>query len=587
MAETRTARMVFRVGLSAEEYVLPTERFDPGADLLAYDVLASQAKTDADAVVASREGGRWEKHREKGREMIGFGERFLRKLLHTQSKVDDSVRTVAKMNDAGGDPGAVPDDLDPNDLIEHLRAQLGDEMAAAIPDAAYFESELESGLRSPSSFDLDLADSAGATLWADLLEAQRNLGIWYVAAGYEELFRADFFAAIDAATPDPRPQAALDAIEREVEQLDGEVTARFQSLYGSIAAADWGRVESRSRQSISYPFEIHDDLVRLGTTLRRARMARDRSDEWHADNDVMEIGQIEARLHEVTWKLTMLLAASYRFLFVARQRTGHPEAEAEVEAARETRFGSLVDRGESVDLDHLLGDPDAYDGALVETGGFVEDLWYDPDAPGSKFELVDVWNDRRVRVFLPFRNLNHWSIREGAYVRLHGAFAAESEHLDGDPEIELDVVGVGEHADESWLDHVARSLEADDVFDRYPSRTNAYWSLEPPADETTMTDGGSNASDDGGDGNGSNDGSDGGSDGDAGGGGSPDGGNGSSGSGGGSSGGGHTCPIPPIDWDDFDVEDGDVKYDLSDQWKLYGTGGADPPRVEVGIEYRW
>ncbi|PSP76432.1 hypothetical protein BRC81_12470 [Halobacteriales archaeon QS_1_68_20] len=59
------------------------------------------------------------------------------------------------------------------------------------------------------------------------------------------------------------------------------------------------------------------------------------------------------------------------------------------------------------------------------------------------------------------------------------------------------------------------------------------------------------------------------------------------GDGGGIGGGGHVCPSPPIDLDDFDFEDGDLKYDLSDDWNLYGSGGADPPYVELGVEYEW
>ena len=574
--------MVYRVGLSPEEYVLPTGRFDPDEDLFSFDDLTSRATSDADAVVESREGGRWEKHRRRGREMICFGRRVLRRLLRTQEKIDDSVGSVAELDDARCDRSGIPEDLTAEELLEHVRAQLGEEVAATVADAERLDRELESGPRSPAEFEGDPDDSTGATLWNDVLAAQRGLGIWYVAAGYEESFRADFFAAVDRAEPERGPELSVEAVEREVERLSEEVTDHLQGLYGAVATADWDSVERRARQGIDYPFEVRRDLVRLGETVRRARLARERSDEWHADDDVMEIGRVEADLHEVTWELTMLLAASYRFLFVAGQRAGHPEATAEVEVAREAGFRSQVADGESVPLDDLLETPEAYDGALVATGGYVEDLRYDADAPGSKFELVDVWNDRRVRVFLPFRNLHYWSIREGAYVRLHGTFAAESEYVDGDPEIELDVVGLGEHADESWLDHVARSLAADDIFDRYPSRTNASWSLEPPAgtDEPLMTDGGS--SDDG-----SGDGGE--SDGDPADGGAGDGSDGGigGGDGGGIGGGGHVCPSPPIDLDDFDFEDGDLKYDLSDDWNLYGSGGADPPYVELGVEYEW
>lgn len=553
--------MVFRIGLSPESYVLPADRFDPGADLFAFDDLVPRAIDDAEAIVDYRERGDWEELRRTAEGMIGFGERILRKLLDAQSKLDDSVEEVGRLTDSGAAGAPAPEDLDVDELVEHLQAQLGESVAAAIPDAEQLEEQLESGFRAPASFDVDPAESAGATLWTDVLDKQRAIGIWFVVAGYEELFRVDFFAAGEDASPESRPEAALESIGRRIQQYDDEIEDRFQRLYGTLAAADLDRLEASARRSVSYPFEVRDALRRLATDLRMARVERDRSDEWHAGNDVMAIGRLEAELHEVVWKATMLLAASYRYLFVARRRPGHPDVVAEVETACDTRFGSLVAEGEAVDLDDLLDDPDAYDGTVVETAGFVEDLRYDQDAPGSKFELVDVWNDRRVRAFVPYRNLQYWSIRDGAYVCLNGTFAAESEHADGDPEIELDVVSTAENAERSWQDHVARSLEAADVFDRYPSRINAYWSLESPdgAGETLLTDGGDSGDGSGGGGSGGGD------------------------SGGGSGGGAHLCPTPPIDsgdsdtdwFEDFEIDDGKLKYDLNDNVDLYVGADAD------------
>lgn len=590
---------VVRFGLSPDSYVLPGDRFDPREDLLVFGDLVTRAIGDALTVVDSRERRRWENHRQASREMVGYGERVLPKLLRAQAGIDDAVREFAEL--AGSDAAAapVPDDLDADRLVEHLRAQVGETLAAAIPGTDHLEDELESGFRPPSSFDLDPGESAAATVWADVLETQRHYGIWFVAAGYEELFRAEQFAATEAASPEPVPDAALEAIAARVRQFDAEIADQFRQLYGALVAPDWDRLEARARRALSYPFEVREDLRRFGTTLHGARLERERSDEWHADNRVMAIGRTQAELHEVVWKLTMLLAASYRYLFVARQRPGHPEAVEEVEVARETAFDSLVDEGEPVDLDDLLDEPGAYDGTLVQTGGFVRNLRYDGDAPGSKFDLVDVWNDRRVRVFLPYRNLGYWSVRDGAYVRPNGTFAASSEHVDGDPEIELDVVSVADNAERSWLDHVAHSLAADGVFDRYPSRVNAYWSLEPPEDTgRTMTATGS----------------------------SSDGGSGDGGSGdGGSTESPRQCPQPPIERleeyltppdgpgfveeeireiarnvldeaplvdsdvvDKFETEDGQLRVEVDRNWGLYATGsGLTDPTVRGGITFKY
>lgn len=487
MSGEQSAPSTLRFGTGGDDYVLPGQRFEFERYVEEWQPLLEHANHDAAEIERLRKEGDWTAMYRKGVKMTAEGTRRLHEHLRSQKRLNTEIQVVEEARDRYEDEGTRPvedGDVDTEEIVSALKEQVDGEYRSALPDdetlAEWIESPGDAGaLEVPHP-----SESAAATAFADRLREHRNLAIWYVTGGFETLFRADLYREIDGAAPEQRSDAAVEATERFFEEVETEVVGLLQEYYGALAAGDYDRLEGHVWRGTSFPFEVRDELVAVGAMLHRAReYERERSERGH-ERSAIAFAELQAELHRISRLLTLLLAASYWYLFVARQGDVHEEARAEVETARRTGFESLVVDGLDVDVDDLVESPEEYDGRLVETTGFVENVQYNPgESTGTSFEVVDVRHDCRVRVFSPYRHLRVWALRHGAFVHLNGEFTASSEYADGDPEIELDVVSVGGNSDDSWFDHVVNELGQDnmDIFSRYPSHTNAIWSLELPA----------------------------------------------------------------------------------------------------------
>lgn len=446
---------------------LALDRFDPDRDLGDWEELADLAERDARLLRSHRAAGRWSSYFTKAARMKSEGVFRLHELLGAQAKVNGGFGTVEAVAAPEGATTA-PGEFDVDDAVERIESRLDGTGEPAGSGDGVARRRLEAAANAPAH--------------AGDLREQRNLATWYVTAGYESLFRSSLYAEFEEAAPEPLGDGTLDAVEARLREARDEARDLFRRYYAALASEDWEGLEAHTRRGTWFPFEVRTDLVHLGAALHRARAHHRESDARGSESDAVAVARVEADLHRTTRELTLLLAASYRYLFVARQHDAHEERREAVEAALETGFPSLVRDGLNVDVDDLVAEPGEYDGRFVETEGFVENL-RDPSegGQGTSFDLVDRREDLRLRVFYPYHDLTWWSFRDGAFVHLNGEFAASSEYADGDPELQLDAVNVGGNAGESWLDHVAHAHAGAGVYARYPSQANATWSLELPA----------------------------------------------------------------------------------------------------------
>lgn len=477
MSGEKSASSVVQFGTTGDDYVLPGQRFEFEAYLEEWSTLVEHAEHDSAEIERLRKRGDWDELYRKSVRMKAEGVRRIHEHLRSQKKLNDGIRAIEEANERAeqfhGEPGSAAE-FDPGEVVSALKEQVSGAYRSALPDDETLEEWL--GSSGQSARNVDASESAETTVFTERLRDHRNLAIWYITAGFETAFRASLYDEIDGASPERRSTAAVEATEAFFEEIRGEAVDLLQDYFGALAAGEFDLLESRAWRGTSFPFEVSEQLVAVGAMLRRGRLH-----ERDQGGSGREFAELEAQLHRLSRLLTLLLAASYRYLFVARQGDLHEEARSEVERARETAFESQIVDGLNVDVDELVENPTEYDGRLVETTGFVENVQYRPDgAPGTRFDVVD--GEDRIQVFSPYRHLNVWALREGAFVHLNGKFTASSEHADDDPEIELDVVEAGGHAEESWFDHVVNEFGQNnaDVFALYPSHTNAIWSLELP-----------------------------------------------------------------------------------------------------------
>lgn len=476
---TDTHRGVVRYPLGEE--ASPVRRLDPQRELIDAKSLADEVPEQAESLREAVRQQDWTRLGAAGREMRSRGDRELHRLLRVQEKLNRASTGTATDAAARGEPPD-PGDINRADVLQRLEA--GGPLGNLVDDPERFVRALAAGdVDSPEEFSGEVPD-ATATLLPRLHRKLRTVATWYVVVGYDAELKAELFAAQEAVEPDRLSMAALEAIEDDLAELRSSGRRLLGRVQGALIGEEWDRLEECCRRGRSLPVEVVDDLVATGRTLRAGRTFYEQSSERGSENDAVEVARVQVALHRTVKTLETLLAACCEHLVLARQRGRYEESEDAVKRARETHFESLVRDGVNVDLDDLLESPGEYDGRLVETEGFVERLRHvTQDGYGTKFDLVDRYHDVRVVVFYPYRDLTERFFTDGAYAHLNGEFTASSEHEDGDPSIQIDVVNLGENGEESWLDAVVDDLEDDVSFERFPAQGNVLWSLEPPRPE--------------------------------------------------------------------------------------------------------
>lgn len=454
-------------------------RFDQDRYLREQTSLVEQAEERAADLRSHRENRDWEALAEAGRALQAEGERWLAELLRgrtAMNEVQESLDRLQVVEDATPTTDADPAELDFEAMAEDLR-----ELRAVSGGDVITESlvqSVEAGEVEIGEGPADLRSDLRVTGYAEMLREQRQLAIWYATTGFITAVEAALYRTVESAAPTAHSERTREVVEDEMAAVREGATERFRAMYGALAARDWGVLARHARESTAYPVEVWPDLRAVAGTLREGR--RYEAEGGAAGQEAAFAGA-ETALHGTVRLLALLLEVGHRFLFVAREGGTDEESREAAAAAVETHFESLVVDGVNVDVDDLLDAADEYDGRLVETEGFAEDVHVvTEDGFGTAFDLVDRLHDRRVAVFYPYRDLTDYLLHEGAYVQLNGEFEAESDALDGEPLVQVDTVSLVENGEESWFDRVAGEYADHNGFELYPGGGNLCWSMEPP-----------------------------------------------------------------------------------------------------------
>lgn len=148
------------------------------------------------------------------------------------------------------------------------------------------------------------------------------------------------------------------------------------------------------------------------------------------------------------------------------------------------RFASRVPNGRDVEIDHLLGDPGAYEGRLVEIKGNLVDVrsWTERGGKWSSALTVQGWrrSSPTIDVVLPYSNLPQSGPMEGAPCAASGTVRVSG---DGEVKLMLDRLSFAELRTESFLDAMQARLNA--YFPLWFRRLNLQFGYVPTPDLTS------------------------------------------------------------------------------------------------------
>lgn len=439
------------------------------------DALSDQVATDEEELDRLVDDRDWEGLVDASARLRHVGEDRLRRHLAGRKTLNRVTRAAEGLETQLTNLDQGPGTPEREEIVSKLRGLNEAAEDTVVPEALV--KALEGDEISDLGEDTSLTDAIGAEAYAEMLDVQRDLAIWYAVAGYAIFGRAVTYHQLHHAEPNER-LSQLDRIEGRIEAFQAQAMERFGELYAALVGRSWDRLDAAGLRASAYPISALTDLSWIALALREGRRYEAEVDENPGQEAMFASAELE--LHRTYRLLALLLGAGHQARFTACRAEVEEEPYETARTAADKRFNSLVRDGVNVDIDELAEDPSEFDGRFVEVEGFVDDVRVETgDGYATRFDLVDRLHETRLPVYYGFRNLRQWHLHEGAFARVQGDFVAESEHVEG-PEIEGDIVNVGQNGDESWFDALTSDFASREVYELYPAHANLIWSLEPP-----------------------------------------------------------------------------------------------------------